>query len=621
MKTQLDPPENWQDFEALCRGLWSRLWQDPGTQMHGGRGQPQHGVDVFGRPDGGGEWAGVQCKLLRRAGGRLTRGQIEAEVEKARGFNPSLSSFTIATTATRDQQVQEAAREITEAQLAAGSFPVTVASWDEIAQDLERFPDLKEQLYGPATSPGPAAREAYLRALWGKLLPLQLVGVGGSSKDIPLSAVYTALDVTARIQAGGEEAEELVRAHEGAPGTGLKGEAWYLEQLRVRLEAEAAAARETQREPRREAPYSRRCTALEAAAAAPRLVLLGPPGSGKSSFARYLALSLAGEILGRGQANVERLNDPGEGTPALEAPAVPWPHGALLPLFVELKKLERSEAFQGSGEVGAEALIAYLSGEDSELARALGAAMAGRGALVILDGLDETPSRPASRARIKALIAALVRGYPKSRVMVTSRPYAYAEGSPWRLEGLGFEEASLAPLEETQSKAFISAWYAYLAGRGQCDADQAERRSADLWREIAAARYLRPLAERPLMLTMMTDLHASGGGRLRGGRAGIYEESVELLLDRWNEVRDVSVGTAVEQLGMDVDQIRRALERLAFEVHRERGAPSAEEAAEISDHEVWKALDRERSRQRVVDERRVMDYLHQRSGILLAESR
>ena len=123
------------------------------------------------------------------------------------------------------------------------------------------------------------------------------------------------------------------------------------------------------------------------------------------------------------------------------------------------------------------------------------------------------------------------------------------------------------------------------------------------------------------MLTMMSDLHASGGGRLRGGRAGIYERSVELLLDRWNEVRDVlDGGTVSEQLGMDIDEIRCALERLAFDVHRERSSAGDEEAAEITDTELWKVLDRERSKERIVDERRVMDYLHERSGILLGES-
>jgi len=123
------------------------------------------------------------------------------------------------------------------------------------------------------------------------------------------------------------------------------------------------------------------------------------------------------------------------------------------------------------------------------------------------------------------------------------------------------------------------------------------------------------------MLSMMADLHAAGGGRLRGGRAGIYEQSVELLLDRWNELRDVEEGRSVgDLLGMNLDQLRRAVERLAYEVHRRRGAGEGGTAAEITESELLDALGQERSLEVPVDERRVKDYLHQRSGILFGES-
>ena len=66
---ELPPPESWKEFEALCCDLWRRLWNDPATQRHGRQGQPQQGVDVFGRPERGGEWAGVQCKLKSQLAG------------------------------------------------------------------------------------------------------------------------------------------------------------------------------------------------------------------------------------------------------------------------------------------------------------------------------------------------------------------------------------------------------------------------------------------------------------------------------------------------------------------------------------------------------------------------
>lgn len=164
--------------------------------------------------------------------------------------------------------------------------------------------------------------------------------------------------------------------------------------------------------------------------------------------------------------------------------------------------------------------------------------------------------------------------YPPTRMLVTSRPYAYEPGQPWRLDDADFAAVSLADFDRAQIGRYVGGWYDHLAARCQIDADQAAGRSRDLCVQIEATSYLQPLAERPLLLAMMADLHASSGGRLRGGRAGLYEASVELLLDRWNETR---FGQALtEDLGMPVERIRLALEELAFRVHRERADPDGE---------------------------------------------
>ena len=244
------------------------------------------------------------------------------------------------------------------------------------------------------------------------------------------------------------------------------------------------------------------------------------------------------------------------------------------------------------------------------------------GALVILDGLDETPAATESRQRLKEVIISLCRRYPYCRVLVTCRPYVYEEKSPWRLDSEDFAWDSLRPFDRAKRQTFIEGWYAYLAQRRQVGDEQARRSSAALIRELEASHYLKPLAERPLMLTMMTDLHAACGGRLPGGRADLYERSVELLLDRWNEVRDVLAGKSIsEHLGISAKRLRQALEDLAYEVHRKRGA-EGRGAAEITDVELWKALNKKRPEpaENLVDERQVRDYLHQRSGILIGES-
>ena len=486
----------------------------------------------------------------------------------------------------------------------------------------------------------------YLSDLWTRLSPLPLLAFSDAvigREDLPLTAVYTALDVEAVVSLEESDAKAARRPTAGAAGGRIfQGDARYLRNLQARLRREVADLEGPRR--RRVArdedsygeSYSRRLTAVEALAASRRLVLVGLPGSGKSTLARYLALCFAGETLGREEANLRRLNGISGSDEMPKAALLPWPHGAPVPVFIELRRFVASPQFPAAGVKGqASHLFDFIEASPRELPggpaggslrKALTALFTlPEGGLLILDGLDETPAAEVSRERLRQVIASFAKRFPKSRILVTSRPYAYADKSPWRLDRPRFAVATLAPFDDGQMRGFIDAWYSHLESRRQIDAERAERSRGNLWQAIHANSYLRPLAERPLMLTMMVDLHATGGGLLPAGRAELYERSVVLLLDRWNEVRGVvGVRSISDELGVAVPQIRRALEELAFTVHRDRGEVGSEEAAPITADEVWEALIRELHPSHGSDltrlRSRLMDSLHQRSGILLGES-
>ena len=153
--SQILPPANWQEFETLCCDLWRRIWNDPNTQKNGRQSQPQHGVDVYGRPNQGDNWAGVQCKGKNDYRSKpLTEKDVRAEVEKAKSFDPKLSQFIIATTEPNDEGIQELARKITEEHRKNNLFSVDVLSWTWIIENLGYFPELIEEHYpglGPNT--------------------------------------------------------------------------------------------------------------------------------------------------------------------------------------------------------------------------------------------------------------------------------------------------------------------------------------------------------------------------------------------------------------------------------------------------------------------------------------
>src|ERR1700730_14661634 len=108
----LPKPRDWQDFEGKTRDLFACVLADPNTQMHGRTGQPQNGVDIWGyRGEDRARLVGVQCKL---SDDDITVVELEAELEKAKGFEPAISEFILVTTAPRDGKIQKRARELTE---------------------------------------------------------------------------------------------------------------------------------------------------------------------------------------------------------------------------------------------------------------------------------------------------------------------------------------------------------------------------------------------------------------------------------------------------------------------------------------------------------------------------
>lgn len=160
----------------------------------------------------------------------------------------------------------------------------------------------------PPPTPPEGLRQSYLSWLIDEVRSVPLAGVDQKSiseetrRDLDLAAVYTAL-LTQRTESSEEHPK-----HE----------------LRVDHERE-------------------RLSALAVLNAEPRLALLGDPGSGKSTFVNFVALCMAGELLGRSDACLETLRTPvpydgDEGARREEQPSQPWDHGPLLPLRVILRE-------------------------------------------------------------------------------------------------------------------------------------------------------------------------------------------------------------------------------------------------------------------------------------------
>ncbi|MEM7248112.1 MAG: SUMF1/EgtB/PvdO family nonheme iron enzyme [Acidobacteriota bacterium] len=315
---------------------------------------------------------------------------------------------------------------------------------------------------------------------------------------------------------------------------------------------------------------------LQLAAEFPRLVLLGDPGGGKTTFLNHLALCLAGGHLHDSGAWRERLTG--------------WSDEltSLVPVRVLLRDLHR---FLGEGETAdASDVLRYL---ESRCAKAghpeahsfLRKALDEDSVLLLLDGLDEVPTQ-AGRRRLSQAVEHLAETYGGCRFLVTCRTLSYEKGSA-RLPG--WPTAQVAPLDREKVGRFVRGWYADLAERGELATELATERGDQLARAVRRPDHWK-LATNPLLLTVMALVHAVDG-RLPKERARLYEKAIEVLLWMWEEEKAKEDGEAgesvmtitglLERAGRNQPMLLKTLEGLAFSIHAEAdSASSGEDGAE-----------------------------------------
>ena len=248
-----------------------------------------------------------------------------------------------------------------------------------------------------------------------------------------------------------------------------------------------------------------------------------------------------------------------------------WSHGALLPIRVVLRRfaeqLPPSEKAAHAGDLWAfigRELEASGYGLSERTLEYLHNVARRHGALIVLDGLDECGSGEARQRVLKAVDEIMRSAWPKCRFLLTARPYAWP-GGPDPAHGV----YALADLSDPQIEQFIGAWSAALVRRKWLLPGEAERKRADL---LAARQRpdLLPLARNALLLTLMATLHANRG-RLPDDRADLYNDSVELLMLRWN--RQIGADRALlDELAiptLKLSDLREVLEELAFNVHQQ----------------------------------------------------
>jgi NACHT domain/NACHT N-terminal Helical domain 1 len=317
-------------------------------------------------------------------------------------------------------------------------------------------------------------------------------------------------------------------------------------------------------------------SALAQVKANARTLLIGAPGSGKSTFLEWLQVKVAGAeeklILGGRQA---------------------------IPLLLRLRQLD-TEALPSSRDLVAQAIISADRASLMPIGWTERQLQDGK-ILLMVDGLDEVEPT-ALEGKVLPWISALIKKYPRCRYVLSSRPVAYKSD---KVGTHKFAICELCDFDPDQMKAYSRNWcIARRLARNEPE-DEARIEGAHeggaIVDSFADHPYIHDLARNPLMLSAICLVNFFEGGRLPEDRAVLYRLCVEGLLHNWDQGRGIHSDFTMEEK-------LRACRELAL-------AMQTDDRAECPDYRVREVFTQALSGEEKGSQ--LLEQIRYRSGLLL----
>ena len=397
-----------------------------------------------------------------------------------------------------------------------GVWPLDHLSWLRLVAGPSvtlALDESKDEGQSPSTEPAEGldqVREAYFEYLKKDLKDHVIRGftpqVSGQVLSLPISEIFLPLQAVEGRPALAEYAEEDLRlqaAHEAMVELDWRRRLEEMEKRYAQLSARQAAQRHlTLAELLRE----------------PRSVLLGDPGTGKTTTTRYVTYALAADDTTHSGESVRGL------TPVL------------------IRIANYAKAYEQDRTLH---LVEYVEKEltlKPEFGRYLRWAIEQGRCLIILDGLDEVGD-VSLRAEVTDRIREMVAGFSDNRFMVTSRIVGY-ERSPLTQE---FRHATLMELTQEDRERFVWLWYdaieSALGRKAQVGG------ADDLIEALRSKPQIARMAANPLLLTIIVLMHWRGV-KLPNRRVQVYQNATDTLVEYWTAQRGVAELDAEEVKGI-----------------------------------------------------------------------
>jgi predicted NACHT family NTPase len=244
----------------------------------------------------------------------------------------------------------------------------------------------------------------------------------------------------------------------------------------------------------------KRIPALEAVQKHDRLMILGKPGAGKTTFLKWLALQCIEGKISAGQ----------------------------VPFFVSLKEFAETE-----GQID---LVSFIAKQLSECGIKKSRIVANKilyegKSFLLLDGLDEVRSQ--DHDRVLNIIRKTSEKFESSQFVITCRVAA----KEYIFEQ--FTEVEVADFDDQQINDFAQKWFQL----------KDPIKNKEFPKELKANLRLKELATNPLLLTLLCLVFEERAG-FPANRSELYKEGLDVLLKKWDIKRNIKREEVYKQLSL-----------------------------------------------------------------------
>ncbi len=287
-----------------------------------------------------------------------------------------------------------------------------------------------------------------------------------------------------------------------------------------------------------------------------RTVILGDPGSGKSTMLRFLALAGISPNLQKRYSAKE---------------------DGRLSIIVTLRRY--SDALKSNKQIPLIDYIADTAKADFSIpefsADFIRNYLEAGQAVLFFDGVDELPDL-SFKTLIRERVQSLVTSFPGNAAIVTSRIAGYDAEA--RFGGTcSFDHWQMAPLRKQETRRFAEDWH---AARTENEKDR-ENLVADLMRILTDAdnQAIRELARNPLLLTIMVLVHRIDAV-LPDQRVVLYQKCVETLMISW-QARKANIDSRKPGKDRTDQRHLRRLAAIAQWMHEQAGGSGVDRRATV----------------------------------------